>query len=276
MFTKQRMLIIKVLLASFLVPITAFAASSASDQIEGAMGAKITARFASLAPGYTAILAEKGGKTRIFYEKDGLLFYGMMYNKEGQNITTIDVANGTKAGLPAQVAFNQPTTQPAEIIQPLEVGKVTIKQADINLFKWFKSKQAINTSNPIYILVDPNCPYCKALHASIKSNPDYSKKDIRWVPVGALTTGLSGDSQLKATALLASKDAFNAFDSIKPTKSLVSEQEFDVLNNNLLGLVKSDSKQIPTIIYTDSKSKSIVIKKGAPTDAELKKLLASH
>ena len=59
----------------------------------------------------------------------------------------------------------------------------------------------------IYIFFDPNCPYCHKLYVNTRSRVEAGKVELRWIPVGVLTTTSAG----KAVAILGAKDPRQAF-----------------------------------------------------------------
>lgn len=59
----------------------------------------------------------------------------------------------------------------------------------------------------IYIFFDPNCPYCHHLYENTRSWIKQGKVQLRWIPVGILTTTSAG----KAAAILGAKDPRKAF-----------------------------------------------------------------
>lgn len=59
----------------------------------------------------------------------------------------------------------------------------------------------------VYIFFDPNCPYCHTLYSNSRSFVATGKIQLRWIPVGVLTTTSHG----KALAMLGAKDPLQAF-----------------------------------------------------------------
>ena len=59
----------------------------------------------------------------------------------------------------------------------------------------------------IYIFFDPNCPFCHRLYVNTRAWVKQGKAELRWIPVGILTTTSAG----KAAAILGAKDPRKAF-----------------------------------------------------------------
>jgi len=59
----------------------------------------------------------------------------------------------------------------------------------------------------IYIFFDPNCPFCHRLYVNTRTWVKEGKAELRWIPVGILTTTSAG----KAAAILGAKDPRKAF-----------------------------------------------------------------
>lgn len=59
----------------------------------------------------------------------------------------------------------------------------------------------------VYIFFDPNCPYCHKLFGEIRPWVKQGKLQVRWIPVGILTTTSVG----KAASILQAKDPLAAF-----------------------------------------------------------------
>lgn len=230
-------------------------AGEAAKQIESSIGAKVIKQAPSIAPGMTAILAEKDGKKRVFYESnDGkYLFYGMLYDQKGVNLTTLDVARLTgNAG--AVTAPPQGTLDQGESI----VGKGLLDQASKTHFIKEGSGQVV------YVVFDPNCPYCKELYAKTRAGD----VEIRWVPVGALTMP-GGSSQQKVAEFFRSKriDAIPSLNGVTPT-----QKENEMMQLNLEMLAASQANQVPLVLWQDSKSKEIHLIKGLPSDKKINQI----
>lgn len=243
--------------------ITAFA--GAADQIEGAIGAKIIAKTPSASPGYNAILANKDGKNRVFYESaDGnVLFYGMIYDKSGKNITAIDAAKLTgNLGAGAQAQSLPPMAQAQPMLQP--VTQETAQPLGLTTKEALAAASSANAivegkGKPVYVVFDPNCPYCKQLHS--KTRNYLGQSEIHWIPVGILTAP-GGSSDKKSAALL--HKGKSALDNIVfIAQDEVSPKDQTMLNKNLSLLSSLNSTQVPMIISEQG------VVKGLPSDIEV-------
>ncbi|APZ43530.1 thiol:disulfide interchange protein DsbG [Acidihalobacter ferrooxydans] len=58
----------------------------------------------------------------------------------------------------------------------------------------------------LYIFFDPNCPFCHKLFKELRPHVEAGKVEVRWIPVGILTSS----SQGKAAAMLEAKDPLKA------------------------------------------------------------------
>lgn len=87
----------------------------------------------------------------------------------------------------------------------------------------------------LYVIHDPNCPYCKHAHQTIMANP-HAPVSVRWIPVGAL----GKDSAEKAAVLLAKQsmsmqDDFDMGYGIgEKEKPLINDKMQDVIENTRL------------------------------------------
>lgn len=256
---------IKIIIATLFAFTSISAFAGAADQIEGAIGAKIIAKAPSAAPGYKAILANKDGKNRVFYESnDGnVLFYGMIYDKAGNNLTALDAAKLTgNLGAGAAAPSLTPTAQAQPSIQP--VSQVSAQPQGLS------TKEAIAAAasahgivegkgKPVYVIFDPNCPYCKQLHS--KTRNYLSQSEIHWIPVGILSAP-GGSSDKKSAAILhKGKPALDNIAFVVPEE--VSPKDQAMLNKNLALLSSLNSTQVPMIISAQG------VVNGLPGDAEV-------
>lgn len=242
------------------IPLSSVAGQAAA-QIEGEIGARILRSAPSVAPGYNAIMAEKDGKKRIFYESaDGnYLFYGMMYDANGMNITAVDVANLTAGGGQTLSAAPAVTAQNAHLSQGVSQSDYSQVMAAINNASYIKE----GSGNVVYVVFDPNCPYCKELYR--KTRQHLASNEIRWIPVGVLTPPV-GDSQRKAAAILRNAGSgMTNLQLVQPVKP--SEEETKRLDANIDVMVAANSNQVPLLIWQEGGNTRVV--KGLPSDGEI-------
>lgn len=237
-------------------------AGEAALQIERSIGAKVVSKKPSFAPGYDVYLATKDGKQRVFYEShDGKhLFYGIMMDAAGNNITSKDIAN-----LNGKIA---PAAQPQNTAATAVQGTTEFASGElINAVSKTKSVKE-GKGKKVYVVFDPNCPYCKALYA--KTRGYLSNSEIHWIPVGVLTPP-DGDSPKRAAAVLRGGDkaVSRGFDEVKPV-SPTQQELATVLQTNVQPLIVAKATQVPFIIWQDSNGPKS--NKGLPSDEEIKKI----
>lgn len=75
---------------------------------------------------------------------------------------------------------------------------------DIHQTTWISEGKS---KHIIYIFFDPNCPFCHRLYVSTRNWVKENKMELRWIPVGILTTTSAG----KAASILGAKDPLKAF-----------------------------------------------------------------
>jgi len=75
---------------------------------------------------------------------------------------------------------------------------------DINQTTWISEGKGPRV---IYVFFDPNCPFCHRLFVNTREWVKQNKVELRWIPVGILTTTSAG----KAAAILGAKSPRKAF-----------------------------------------------------------------
>lgn len=75
---------------------------------------------------------------------------------------------------------------------------------DIHQTTWISEGKGPHVA---YVFFDPNCPYCHKLYERLRPWVKQGKLEVRWIPVGILTTTSRG----KAVAILGAKDPLQAF-----------------------------------------------------------------
>lgn len=205
--------------------------------IEKVFSAKVINSVQSALPGYTAYLVQKDGKKRIFYKTpDSTFVYGLLFDSAGNDVTTADMAKLTGAitqGTPKAESSKTPALSNAALAGAQQAF-------NSNYIKEGKGKV-------VYVVFDPNCPVCKALHQ--KSKDYLGTAEIRWIPVGILTAGI-GDSQKKAVALLRNgKPALDNLQKLDVAGLEPRGDELVKLQQNLKVLEAAGSNKVPTIIW---------------------------
>lgn len=133
----------------------------------------------------------------------------------------------------------------------------------LNHARWF-----VQGSGPhiIYLIFDPNCPYCHLLIQELQPLIKPDKLSIRYVPVGFLEPSSTG----KAAAILEAKNPLKALwenekgftekghdgaiQEILP--SMATEK---ALKNNLSILEATGQKTVPTMLYMDSHNQPQIV-----------------
>jgi len=234
--------------------------SSAADTVTPvernlmAKGVKIVQSFPS-ASGLKAIIADNGKEKRLFYvTPDGKsLVVGMVFDTAGENVTTADMS---RAGV-------------------TDVGGAkTLTDAQLESI-WARLEKLSyvpegNGKKTIYVLFDPNCPYCHRLWTSVRSAVAAGNVQIRWLPVAILKESSKG----LGAAIYAARSPSQALADMV-NRQLQPAAITDAANKkmayNLLLLRDTGYTGVPTIIYRDNGK--IRTAMGAPTDAELATLL---
>lgn len=214
----------------------------AGSQIEKSFGAKILKVGPAKAVGLNAILAEKDGKQRVFYEtRDGnYLFYGMVYDREGNILTPVDIAALNGLVPTGQVQHAQPAAQQAAVSAPAASLNAAAALAAAKKANYI----AEGSGKPVYVVFDPNCPYCKSVH--YKTRALLKNNEIRWIPVGVLTPA-GGDSQKKAASYLRGNVPVSSFELLQPVEPTSAENK--KINDNLKVLISANSNQVPVLIW---------------------------
>lgn len=217
-------------------------------------GVKIVQSFPS-ASGLKAIVADSGKEKRLFYvTPDGQsLLVGNVFDAKGANVTANDVS---RAGIPD--GASSPTLSAAQL-------QSLWSRAE-------KQKWVAEGSGPrvIYVLFDPNCPYCHRLWGTLREAVQQGKIQVRWLPVAILKE----DSKALAAAIYAAKDPSQALaqmvnHQLQPIR--VSDSANKDIAYNLLLLRDAGYTGVPTILYRQAGK--IRTSMGFPTDQELATLI---
>jgi thiol:disulfide interchange protein DsbG len=138
-----------------------------------------------------------------------------------------------------------------------------------------------NPKRTVYVLFDPNCPFCAAGFQALQGYKGSSVR-LRWVPVAYLQP----DSAARAAAILEASDpaaalaanemGFDAKDhkgGLKPAES-ISEKTSRALKANGALMDKLGSTATPTWIYQDNQGR-IQVKVGLPEPVALLDILGA-
>ena len=133
----------------------------------------------------------------------------------------------------------------------------------LNDARWFVQGSGPHT---IYLIFDPNCPYCHLLIQELQPLIKPDQLSIRYVPVGFLEPSSTG----KAAAILEAKNPLKALwenekgftekghdgaiQEILP--SMATEK---ALKNNLSILEATGQKTVPTMLYMDSHNQPQIV-----------------
>jgi thiol:disulfide interchange protein DsbG len=138
-----------------------------------------------------------------------------------------------------------------------------------------------NGPRVLYIFFDPNCPYCHALYQNLRPWVGKNGLQIRWIPVGILTSS----SEPKAAAILQApiplaalrknEDDYGFSDpggGIAPAAKIGTKVRRRLAANAAL-MQAQQIYGVPVVLYRDRSGRAQVLV-GGPTQAELKALLA--
>lgn len=192
--------------------------------------------------GLTGYVVEpkQGGQPVIFYSNDktGDVFYGMLFDKDGNNLT--------------EQYMNKH-------IKPL-LAKKLFKTVD-NTDSFLIGKA--DAPHQMYVVGEPNCSICHKLYTDLKPFVDKGDLSIRWI----MTAFLRADSTGKAAAILQAKDPAEmlAQDESKSFDMSKEEGAIQVLPNdkitdatkaalkaNMKFMAENGIRGTPAIFYMDT------------------------
>lgn len=237
------------------------AAISEAETHLTASGARIVQTFNSVS-GLKALVADNGKERRLFYASpDGKsLIVGTVFDAKGVNVTSADLA---RAGLvPAGAAAPAPNALPGAIRElPSALWDRATK------LRWFEEGKG---DNVMYVIFDPNCPYCRQLWSALRPAVQSGKVRVRWLPVAILADSSKG----LAAALYASKApaesmqqlANHMLSPVAPTRENSLATAY-----NLLLLRDVGFTSVPTILFRRA-GKSLAMT-GEPDQSQLASLI---
>lgn len=217
-------------------------------------GVKIVQSFTS-ASGLRAIVADSGAEKRLFYiTPDGKnLIAGMIFDAEGNNVTSADM---NKAGV-------------SDVGGPKVMGDTQLQALwdRVEKRRWVQDGKS---GKVVYVLFDPNCPYCHRLWTSLRAGVQAGKIQVRWLPVAILkdtSKGLGAAIYSAANPSEALAKLVNH--QLQPIS--VNDQNNRDIALNLLLLRDTGYTGVPSLMF--KRGSKIVSMMGAPDDREMTALL---
>ena len=128
----------------------------------------------------------------------------------------------------------------------------------------------------VYVFFDANCPYCHQLYLNTRPWIKQGKLELRWIPVGTLTTTSKG----KAAAMLQAKNPLAAFHKNQEQydqgggieEDLPSTEVEKQLSTNAALLARTPFGSVPTLVLRANDG-TPVLAVGSPPKDKLKSLL---
>lgn len=217
-------------------------------------GVKIVQSFAS-ASGLRAIIADNGAEKRLFYiTPDGKsLIVGMVFDAEGNNFTSADMK---KAGV-------------SDVGGAKVMGDTQLQAlwGRVEKRRWVQDGKS---GKVVYVLFDPNCPYCHRLWASLRAGVQAGKIQVRWLPVAILKDTSKGLGAAIYSAVNPS-EAMAKLVNHQLTPIPVTDQNNRDIALNLLLLKDTGYTGVPALLF--KRGNKIVSMMGAPDDREMAALL---
>ena len=145
--------------------------------------------------------------------------------------------------------------------------------ADIKQATWISEGKS---EHILYIFFDPNCPYCHRLYVNTRSWLKQGKLQLRWIPVGILTTTSAG----KAIAILQAEDPLAAFtknESNYDSGGAIEEDLADPATEKKLKaneelLARISSQAVPIMLFMEKSGKANLVI-GSPPKSRLDPIL---
>lgn len=225
--------------------------ATAAEQYLIKQGVNISQAFVSRS-NLKAVVADNGSERRLFYiTPDGQsLISGMVFDTSGQNITSEDMAR-----------FNVRDVGGSQVLTPTQLGDLWERAGKLSYIAEGKGR-------PVYVVFDPNCPYCHRLWGMLRQTAAEGKVQIRWIPVAIL----SESSKNLAAAMYQTKDqqqALNDFGAgmLAPVDT-IDKATADVLARNLLLLRDTGYTGVPTLLWKEGDQ--VRVKMEVPDDVLFK------
>lgn len=217
-------------------------------------GTKIVQTFPSVS-GLKAIVADNGKEKRLFYvTPDGKsLISGLVFDTAGANVTSADMARAGVSDVGGASALSDE--------QWLKIWKKA------EGLKWVKEGKS---NKVIYVIFDPNCPYCHRLWTELRSFVRSGKVEVRWLPVAILKESSKG----LAAGIYSDRNPAEALQRMVNKQLLPTtlNQEINkALAYNLLLLKETGYTGVPTILF--QKNNKVRGLMGEQSAADLAKIL---
>jgi thiol:disulfide interchange protein DsbG len=197
-------------------------------------GVKISQAFVSRSS-LKAIVADNGAERRLFYvTPDGQsLISGMVFDLNGQNITSEDMAR-----------FNVKDVGGNQVLSDMQLEDLWKRAGELQYI-------AEGEGRPVYVVFDPNCPYCHQLWRSLREVAASGKVQVRWVPVAIL----SESSKNLAAALYQTKSPLASLTELGlgslGAAPVIEKASADALARNLLLLRDTGYTGVPTLLWKE-------------------------
>lgn len=182
-----------------------------------------------------AIVADSGKERRLFYvTPDGQsLISGMVFDVNGENVTSEDMAR-----------FNVRDVGGDKVLNTAQLEDLWKRAGQLRYIAEGKGR-------PVYVLFDPNCPYCHQLWGSLRKVAEKGDVEIRWLPVAIL----SDSSKNLAAALYQAKSPVAALTdlgmgTLKAAPMIDKPTVLD-LSRNLLLLRDTGYTGVPTLLWKE-------------------------
>jgi thiol:disulfide interchange protein DsbG len=239
-------------------PVPWYEVTTAAEKHLVESGSKIVTRFLS-ASGMLAVVADNGKEQRLFYiPQDGShLIIGAVFEVSGHNDTNDDLRMiSNKAAVTSSDSKSSLITRASRLA-------------------WIRDGKS---SKVLYVIFDPNCPYCHGLYSTLRSEVMAGNVEVRWVPVSILTE--TGASSVAAVYARPDQDRGaalgQAFNHILAPAAVTPAVD-KALAYNLLLLRDSetgaDQGRVPVILY--QQGDTVHVQEGVPDPGQLQAILAS-
>jgi len=139
--------------------------------------------------------------------------------------------------------------------------------SDINQATWIAEGKSTRV---VYVFFDPNCPYCRKLFIHTRPWVKANKLQLRWVPVGILTTTSPG----KAAAMLQAKNPLQALHRNENNfkhgggldEDLPSDEVAQKLKANADLLGRTPSGVVPLMLFRTREGSAVMVVGSPPKD----------
>lgn len=182
-----------------------------------------------------AIVADNGSERRLFYvTPDGKsLISGMVFDLDGNNVTSEDLAR-----------FNVKDVGGSQVLSEAQLDDLWKRAGELKFIAEGKGR-------PVYVVFDPNCPYCHQLWRSLREVADAGQVQVRWIPVGILAES----SKNLAAALYQARSPVAALNDLGlgalTAAPAIQKDTADALARNVLLLRDTGYTGVPTLLWKE-------------------------